>query len=75
MARRLKKAREARKWTIKYLAEKAGMHVNTVQQFEATQGARALSGVYILYLAKALRVDAGWLLGQDLPKKKPNAGS
>lgn len=74
MARRLKKARTARGWTIKQLAEKAGMHTNTLQQFEATEGKRALSGVYILYLAQALRVDAGWLLGQDI-KKKPHAGS
>lgn len=75
MAKRVRKAREARKLSIRQLAEKAGMHVNTLQQFEATKGKRALSGVYILYLAKALRVEAGWLLGQDLPKKKPDAGS
>lgn len=70
MARRVKKARTAKGWTIKQLAEKAGMHVNTVQQFEATEGKRGLSAVYVFYLAQALRVDAGWLLGQDKPKPK-----
>lgn len=73
MARRVKKAREARGLTIKQLAQKAGMHTNTVQQFEATNGKRGLSAVYLLYLAKALKVEAGWLLGQDPPKKKPDA--
>ncbi|USN16561.1 hypothetical protein POLEWNIK_00350 [Brevundimonas phage vB_BpoS-Polewnik] len=70
MARRLKKARLAKGWLIRELAEKAGMHTNTVQQFEATEGQRGLSAVYVLYLAQALKVDAGWLLGQDRPKKK-----
>lgn len=70
MAQRLKKARLARGLSIKQLAHTAGMHENTVQQFEATEGKRGLSAVYLLYLAQALKVDAGWLLGQDKPKKK-----
>jgi transcriptional regulator with XRE-family HTH domain len=58
--RRLRNAREARRWTRPMLSRRTGIPVDTIKQYE--YGRSLPSAPRLVMLAQALGVDAGWLV-------------
>lgn len=57
----LRKAREAKNWSLKKLSEVSGIHANTIRNYEAEKAEPAFFN--LCCLAKALELDMNYLAG------------